>query len=72
MILDSDFLISKLPVFPAILVYVVPGLNFIFLCMFVIMVMFINDFETKELISRLSMIVRVNVVLNMIVVVDIQ
>ena len=59
-------------VFPGILVYVVPGLNFIFLCMFVILELFINDFETKELISRLSMTVRVNVVLNRIVVVDIQ
>ena len=38
--------------------------------MFVSMVMFINVFETKELISRLSMIVRVNVVLNRTVVVD--
>ena len=59
-------------VFPGIVVYVVPGLNFILLCMFGIMELFINDFETKELISRLSMIVRVNVVLNRIVVVDIQ
>ena len=59
-------------VFPGILVYVVPGLNFILLCMFVILELFINDFETKELISRLSMIVQVNVVLNRIVVVDIQ
>ena len=32
----------------------------------------INDFETEELISRLTMIVQVNVVLNRIVVVDIQ
>ena len=40
--------------------------------MFVILELFINDFETKELISRLSMIVQVNVVLNRIVVVDIQ
>ena len=59
-------------VFPGIVVYVVPGLNFILLWMFGIMELFINDFETKELISRLSMIVRVNVVLNRIVVVDIQ
>ena len=38
--------------------------------MFVSMVMFISVFETKELISRLSIIVRVNVVLNRTVVVD--